>query len=525
MENMENEAGRGHNLPPSDTARFDTVVIGGGISGAAAARELAASGLSVLLLEAKDFASGTTSRTSRLQYCGLAYLAGFTRFRDIVRHPIQFLTSLRLARRSMIERRRFLSSHPHLLRPVPFQIPIFADEGPSVSKMALAMRMMAVLDPASPWSWRLLGAKEAKELPFMGDAPKPLAGAIVYLDYQYDWPERVCVEVLGEAKAFGATVRNYAVVENLSRDGTGWLITYKDRRTGQSRGVVASSVLNCAGPWVGELAAGSGLDVQKLNSGEKGANVMVRLPKRYRGQGLQVRTEEDGTFYIVPWNDLHYIGPVNTVMEVGDSDSFRVTDSDLKRFLDIAGRYLPTQDAEGLDPIFAWAGTRPRTRDQHSGGPAAMPRLHCPDETRFPGYFVYTGGLLMMHDSMGRECARAICRSLGRNWKKNRKAYGSLPSPHSRLELTRENVRWMVEQEQALTLEDILFRRTSHGWAEDMGISVLSSTADWLGEALGWSETDRNKAIAEYRNLIRDQFRATMDFAERYQSRQFVTQA
>lgn len=278
---------------------FDTIVIGGGITGAAVARELARAGVSVLLLEAMDFGSGTTSRTSRLQYCGLAYLRNFARFRNILQHPIEFITALRLARRSMIGRRRFLTTHPHRLRPVPFQLPIFEGEGLSLGKLKLAMRVMSLLDPASPFEWQLLGPESAKRLPFLKGAPKPLTGAVVYYDYQYVWPERVCIDVIEEAKALGAVAYNYTPVVSLAKVGRDWSVKYEDKRSVKLVNVRASSVINCSGPWIDELPDLSGLKVEKLNAGEKGANIMVRLPKLYKGLGLQVSTEEDGTF-------LHY---------------------------------------------------------------------------------------------------------------------------------------------------------------------------------------------------------------------------
>lgn len=209
---------------------YDVAIIGGGITGAAAARSLAQSGYSVVLLEAHDFASGTSSRTSRLQYCGLAYLFDFHQFSSVFRRPAEFIRRVRLVQRSMSERRRFLHDYPHRLKRIPFYIPVFEGDAVSPTKMALAMTVMRMLAPRAPFDCKMLRGPDLAAVPVRQSPDRPLVAAAQYYDYAYDWPERVCLDVLAEAKAAGAVTRNYIKVTGFRRQGEDWSIRSVDHR-------------------------------------------------------------------------------------------------------------------------------------------------------------------------------------------------------------------------------------------------------------------------------------------------------
>ncbi|ODT77142.1 MAG: hypothetical protein ABS76_28225 [Pelagibacterium sp. SCN 64-44] len=483
----------------------DVAVIGGGITGAAAAQALAQAGYSVVLLEADDFAAATTSRTSRLQYCGLAYLFDFHQLRAIFKRPFVFLSRLFLVRRSMVERRHFLHTYPHRLKRVPFYIPLFEGDPVTPAKMRLAMMAMQAIDPLSPFEWQMIEGQELERLPVRSQPGKTVIGAVRYYDYAYAWPERVCLDILAEARAAGAVTLNYMLVRRMRREDDVWSIESLDRRRGETSTIRARRVFNCAGPWLDSVAKGAGLDTPALNCGEKGANVALQLPARYASIGLQVR-DYQGAFYLIPWNDIHYVGPVNTITDANEPDSFRVTAHELERLKALIATYLP--DDARQETLFSWAGTRPRTRNPVTGGPAAEPKLHGPDVTKLDGYFAYSGGLLMMYRSIGREILRAIRHSLPKRvpaYAKGSAGTVSVPSDAD-IALTPAGIRKMVREEGAWTLADILFRRTGLGWNADMGTSMLEPASRLLGVELGWTETERIQAVAGYFHYLETEF-------------------
>ena len=492
-------------MPTSNIAAdviVDIAVIGGGITGAAAARALAEAGYSVTLLEAHDYASGTTSRTSRLQYCGLAYLFDFHKLRSVLSRPKEFLNRLALVQRSMAERRRFLANYPHRLKRIPFYIPLFEGDPVTPAKMRLAMAAMKAIDPLSPFDWKLIQGPDLEQLPIRSRPGRAVTSAVCYYDYAYIWPERVCLDVLAEARAAGAVTKNYMEVQRLVREGGTWRVDSCNRRLGIVETVRAKLVINCAGPWLDSVASGAGLDTPAFNAGEKGANIAVRLPARYAGIGLQVR-DEQGAFYLIPWNDIHYVGPVNALADATSADSFRVTPPEVKRLQALMKTYLP-EDAQ-VEPLFSWAGTRPRTLNPATGGPAAEPKLHGPAATGLKGYFAYSGGLLMMQRSIGKEILRGVRNVLPLPERRCKPSASPALSDADQA-LTASGVARMVREEGAWKLEDILFRRTGLGWDADMGTSSLEKASRLMASELGWTEGDRENAIAEYRQFTASEF-------------------
>lgn len=301
---------------------FDVIVIGGGITGATATNHLAAAGYETLLLEAGDFGGGTTSRTSRLQYCGLSYLVGFDRLSAIAAHPLQFAERVVLATRSMRERSAFVRASRERLREVEFYLPVHAGDRVPAWKMRAGYRALGALDAGGIGvDFRFLDAEAARRVPILqgAGARGPLVGAIRYIEYQYDWPERICLDTVMNAADKGAGIANYTPVRNVERNGEGWLVTYENLRDGTVAAVRARALVNAAGAWVDDIAVAAKLPVRKLNQGEKGTNIALRLPAEYRGQGLQTLARDGSPFYLIPWGDLHYAGPVNRPSDASES--------------------------------------------------------------------------------------------------------------------------------------------------------------------------------------------------------------
>lgn len=493
---------------------YDVLVIGGGITGAAATNHLAAAGYETLLLEAADFGSGTTSRTSRLQYCGLSYLIGFDRLSTIVSRPAQFIERLMLARKSMRERSAFVRANPERVRQVDFYIPVYAGDAVPAWKMRAGHKLLNGMDKGGlGLDFRFLDAEAARTVPILPttSARGALVGAIHYVEYQYNWPERICVDTVMNAVDGGAEAQNYAPVRHLERDGDRWRIRYEDLRTGSSSDVYARVLVNAAGAWVDDIAANSQLGVKRLNQGEKGTNIALRLPVDLRGQGLQTLARDGAPFYLIPWGDLHYAGPVNKPSPA-DENGFVALEDEVATLVAELAFLFPQLSITQRDVVYSWAGVRPRTYSAHSGSGVAGLMLHGPKATGLPRYFVYTGGLLMMHGHIGREIVEGVSHEL--------KPGNSVSAPTvgaRRLEgankpkdvisidgigYSRQSLNDLASRESVWKLDDLMFRRTPLGWNEMLGTDTVRDVALSVRNTLGWSEQQAEAEIARYLAIL-----------------------
>ena len=221
---------------------FDVIVIGGGINGAATARDAALRGLKTLLVEKGDFASGTTSWSTRLIHGGLRYLEYF---------------EFNLVRESLHEREVLLRNAPHLAKPIQMTIPIYHSGSRSYRIIQAGMILYDVLsyDKSLP-NHRMLSRKSVRQLFRAIDSDK-LAGAAQYYDGQAEHAERLCFENILDAQQAGATVLNYAPVVDIHLSGKRIVgLTCKDLHSDATFEVKAHDktvVINTSGPWVDKV--------------------------------------------------------------------------------------------------------------------------------------------------------------------------------------------------------------------------------------------------------------------------------
>ncbi|WP_282587617.1 FAD-dependent oxidoreductase [Lichenifustis flavocetrariae] len=497
---------------------FDVAVVGGGITGASSANHLVAAGYSVVLLEQGDFASGTTGRTSRLQYSGLSYLGALQPLSQIARHPFNAVEAVGLARRSMRDRSAFIRSVPERVRPVPFFLPIYRDGPVSLRSMMLGFRLMERLDPDGvPLSVEVIEPSKARRDPrlqWLRD-PDRLTGVVQCIEHQFDWPERICVDAVFNAAENGATVENHSPVQALARqkDGT-WLTTVWDKRQNAARHYRSRAVLNAAGAWVDKIAASSELGIPKVNQGEKGSNVVVRLPPEFEGIGFESLTRGGAPFYVIPWGKLHYFGPANRPSEP-DNAGYTVSEDEILFLLEEFNFLFPSLDLQRSDVRYSWAGVRPRTarRGFASGGSAV--RLHDFGRDGAANYFAYTGGLLMTHRSAGREVVAGIGRKLPPSGS-SRPFLGSARLPPTQADSTTlrasdgdvaaKGLVYACQHEKVRDLADLMRRRVSIGWGEHLGCDVAHQVASTVRDAMGWSAGEAAAEANRYIETTQQQF-------------------
>jgi len=389
---------------------FDLLIIGGGINGAAVAREAAGRGLSVCLLERDDFGGGTTAASTRLIHGGLRYLQ---------------YGEFGLVRESLRERERLLASVPHLVRPLTFLLPVYADSpyGPARLRLGLGLYDLLAYDRSLPGS-RPIPPREWPEWePHL--RRDGLRALFAYSDAQVEYPERLCLEYVLAARQQGAEIANHTEVTALLRDGERVAgATARDRITGAEREVRARVVVNAAGPWVdrvNELLDARGAQdkprkptLPRLIGAVKGSHLV--FPWRESGplsagprHALYSAARRDGRpFFILPWAGALLIGTTEVVEDVGPEPA-RCTPLEIEYLLAETNDLFPGIDLRPEEIAYTYAGLRPLPRA--SGPTAAVTRRHfVVDHARHgaPGLLSIVGGKLTTARSLAISVVAAL---------------------------------------------------------------------------------------------------------------------
>lgn len=478
---------------------YDTLVVGGGIIAAAAAQHLTCAGYHTLLAERGDYASGTSSRTSRLQHCGLSYFSpAGNSIAAFIMNPRFGLSCMELTRRAMRGRAEFVKTSPERVRPLTFVVPLTPENAIPTWKARLAFKMMEIFDAGSvPLDLKVLSPLQARSLPALQGLASldKIRGAITFTEHQYVWPERIVIDTIMKAREAGLEAINYSPVINIRRDGEGWRATIK---TGDGlREIRTRAVVNCAGVWVDEVTALTGANGVKLNTGAKGTNVVVRLPERFRGIGFDTVTSTGMAFYLIPWGDLHYIGPWDSAAD-GARENFHGTQDEIDAILHEVSMLFPELGLTRKDVLYSWAGVRPRTaRDGHPLGTMEVEEHDLTDQG-LPNFFVFTGGLLMTHRDAGRRLTAAVAKRLKPSGHSVAVDYSARLVPEGD-RVSSLSVGHAVQQEQARTLAGILRRRLSVGWEQDLGLGSAEDASRIAAPLLGWSQVERERELEKFR--------------------------
>src|SRR4029077_6304176 len=173
-----------------------------------------------------------------------------------------------------------------------------------------------------------------------------------------------CIDAVLEAERLGAVARNYTSARLISRDPSGGCsIGLRDMLASEPEVCVrAKLVLNMAGIWIDDVNRTANPKAQRKVLGTKGCHIVVRLPDECRGHGIATLNSRQEPFYCIPWHDLHYFGPTETVYD-GDRDHILVTEHEIEWIISGANRLLPALKLTRADVISTWAGVRPLTYD------------------------------------------------------------------------------------------------------------------------------------------------------------------
>ncbi|MCA8966744.1 MAG: FAD-dependent oxidoreductase [Planctomycetes bacterium] len=504
-------------LPDLDGRQFDVVVIGAGINGCAAAEELAAAGYATLLVDKRDFCSGSSSRSTRLLHCGLRYLAsGGSPWAPLV-EPHKFVGALAMAKKAMRCRAEFVGYAADRVRRFTFGYPLWRGQVYRPWQVDLAIRVLDALGGDElPLDRGRLSPAEVATHPFYRHLrdQSALLGLNTFTEFQFNWPERIGMDMVLDAERLGAVARNYTPVTRMQRNAeAGWDLTLGDAHDpGATATVSAKLVVNTAGIWIDRVnKLGAERPVRKI-FGTKGAHVVFRLPPECDGYGvIGVNREGVEPVYLVPWrHGLHYMAVTETVFE-GDEDDIRADDADIQWLLDEFNHLLPSLAKTRADVLWTWAGVRPLGHDPAFPKGKRVREIHDLGDAGMPGVLAMTAGPIMTHRSAGRELRDTVATRLKPSGTPRAPDY--TPSPVGKDQSSPAvlndydgvrvaDLRRFAESEQVCSLTDLLARRAGLVWTTSNAREAARSAAEAVADVLGWDAARIDAEVAGYHEYL-----------------------
>lgn len=516
---------------------YDLAIVGGGIVGAGVARDAALRGLKVALFEQDDFGSGTTSRSTRLIHGGLRYLSHL---------------DFPLVHEALRERRTLLRIAPHLVRPLPFLLPVYRGEGHPVPYLWAGMVLYDFLirDRGVPHH-RLLPADHCARLEPRLDVSR-LKGGFLFYDGQCNFPERLCLENVLDAVEHGADASNHTRVVGLLREGARVTGVQVRRANGDQRNIQARLVLNCAGPWLDDVEHLADPEAPARLRRTKGIHIVV--PRFTRQAIIFESRDESRVIFAIPWREYTLIGTTDTDHE-GPVEDVRAEGDDVRYLLDELRRVLDV-DVRPDDILFTMAGLRPLQRVLGTSTAAVTRREQIIDHEALDGragLVTVVGGKITTYRHIAEQVVDFVQKKLGYSratcltakiplpggrfegaWRDfvddlqkqaarhdvatdvalhladhyGAEAFALLEAVHQRPELGKRllpGLPWIwaeVEHafvhEKAQTLTDVLLRRLSIGLSRGQARAVASDVAAFLGERIGWDSRRVASEVAAY---------------------------
>ncbi|MCO1657385.1 glycerol-3-phosphate dehydrogenase/oxidase [Pseudonocardia humida] len=526
-------------LEAMGSTELDVLVVGGGVVGSGAALDAATRGLAVGLVEARDFASGTSSRSSKLIHGGLRYLE---------------MLDFRLVAEALQERGLLIQTlAPHLVRPVPFIYPL-KHRG---WERLYAGAGVALYDTLGLLSGRSRGVPAHKHLTRTGARrivpslrKDALVGALQYYDAQVD-DARHTMFIARTAAAYGAHVASRARVVGLLREGervTGAQV--HDLESDRVIDVHAKQVINATGVWTDETQGLVGERGQFKVRASKGIHLVVPRDRIRSDSGLILRTEKS-VLFVIPWGRHWIIGTTDTDWELGKAHP-AASAADIDYLLDHVNAVLEVplthEDVEGV-----YAGLRPLLSGE-SESTSKLSREHAVAHT-VPGLVVVAGGKYTTYRIMAKDAVDAAVHAMdakvpasvtdkvpllgaeGYDAMKNARyqlahryglhvariehllgRYGSLvpevldlvkddPTLGEPLagapDYLRAEVVYAASHEGARHLDDVLARRTRVSIETfDRGLGAVDEVARLVAPVLGWSDEQIEREVEHYRKRV-----------------------
>ena len=493
---------------------YDFIVIGGGATGAGVALDAAARGFDVLLVEAQDFGSGTSSRSSKLVHGGVRYLAQ---------------GRLGLVRESLQERARMYQNAPHLVSVLPILVP--AANRLELARFWIGLKIydwlsgQASFGPSRYLSRRQLRARMSA----VADAG--LAGAVEYFDGQFD-DARFIIALIKTAAKHGATPLNYCAVTALNKRPDGRLrgVTVSDAASGDSFEVTARVMINATGPYADSILHLDDPNAGSLIAPSQGVHLVVDRRFLPGNDGLLIPKTPDGRImFALPWHDHLLLGTTDTLLDETPREPVAQT-AEINMILEVAARYLsPAPQKSDILAVFAGVRPLPRIKKRATANLSRKHAIYVSDS----GLVSITGGKWTTYRKMAEDCVdRAIaenglaaepCRTAslaldaageGTSAANSLAVYGrdavriqalierdsQLAEPlHPDLPYSAAQCVWAAREEMALKIEDVLARRTRALFLNaGAALECAPRVAALLGPELGWDRAWQERELAEF---------------------------
>lgn len=519
---------------------YDVLVVGGGITGAFVAWDASLRGLKVAILDKGDFGGATSAATSKLIHGGLRYLKTL---------------EVGLVRESLQERRIMEIIAPHQVYPLPFVFPAYGWGMRGLPAAISAMVFYDTLSYDRKWindddkkipGHEKFSAEEILEMEPILD-PEDLKGGVIYYDCQMYNPERLTLEPVLSAVEYGADAANYVKVEDLIMEGDAVAgVKAMDLLTGQRYTIRARVTVNAAGPWA-DLMLGK-IRGKKHRGLIRSKGIHIITKPLHKNHAMVLQTKSGRHFFILPWRGHSLIGTTDVAYK-GDPDDFKVTRKDIADFLLEINTTVPAAGLTQEDVLFQYGGLRPIVEKETSVEVEVYDASrkyeiydHEKDEG-IRGFVTAIGGKYTTSRNMAQQLVDIICTKLGRepikclthttplfggeigrfasfvdragkrrpvrlgediieNLCRN---YGSRyldvidNARKKHLEKICDGypdimaeVIYAMDKEMAVSLSDVIFRRTGLGTLGNPGDEVIEKVADVMARELKWKKSRRN---------------------------------
>ena len=517
---------------------FDVLIIGGGVTGVGAALDAASRGLKVALVESQDFASGTSSRSSKLIHGGLRYLEQY---------------DFKLVREALHERELMVSSlAPHLVKPVGFLYPLHEKyrERTYVGAGLALYDVLRGFQRALPWHKHLSEKKIAEIAPSLRS--DLVNGAIKYFDAQVD-DARHTLAIARTAARHGAVIASRVECEELVRDGKRVVgAKVRDLNSGKRITVSAKVTVMCAGVWSDELHEKFGIKPGYKVAMSKGAHIVLPKSAIKSDSGIILKTAIS-VLFIIPWADKWIVGTTDTPYKA-DRNNPVATKEDVEYIIDQANRVLhPKISANEI--IGVYAGLRPLVANASDSKTTKLSREHTVDRP-VPGFVSIAGGKYTTYRVMGKDVidlavndlrrivadsvtekipaigadgyfaleqqsaqlaelsglsVETITHLLNRYGstiedifkiiESDKKLAQQLTSDHPYL---KAEIVYAATHEGAQSVDDVISRRTRIAFeANDGGESLASAVATLIAPILGWDAAAKKASVSEFTKQLK----------------------
>lgn len=443
---------------------WDVVVIGGGATGVGIAVDAASRGLKIVLLEAQDFAAGTSSRSTKLIHGGVRYM----------KNPRDW----GLVREALKERRILIKNAPHLVHAKPFILPTYKKWEREYFTVGLGIYSAMTYGGYGIGRTSSLSREETlSRLP--GVKAEGLMGGVQFYDGQFD-DARLTVALMRTAYNLGATPLNYMPVIGIERKG-GWIqsVTARDKETGEEFRIRTKMVFNAAGAWVDPIRRMVDPDASTLVRVSRGSHILLDKSFMPGDTGMLIPKTRDGrVLFAIPWHEMLLVGTTDVEQREADFDP-KVSEEEVNFMIETASGYLE-KPITRADVKATFAGLRPLFNPQATGSAGSTAKVSR-EHAVIPEYgnmITVTGGKWTAYRKMAEH---AMLEATQRHLiparlcvTKDLPIFADQVWDQAALEVAAEKseeadakvveyARYSREYEGARTAEDVLFRRLRLG--------------------------------------------------------------